>query len=432
MIQRWDLRECFIFLSLFIYTPWPSLQGFLLKIDGAARIPNTMIYISLALVLYFYSANLKKFLLPLSLWGIWTTYTVINSAFQGDMVTGKWTVPFFAFLLYGKLAYFTVLLAMLQYKRLFVLKLAAWSLLASCLLYLRFGQTELHGADFERLFSDVVNANEIAFSGVVLAAICIYLLLLPKPNWLLGIAGTLLSAILIANTASRTAFVSAVPLFFIGGWVFLRKHFSLRVSLFAGLLLAVVFTVPAWLYIEDKTVVGQRFQYREQEAENLKIQEGIITDLLGERAIYYYEGLEIWERSPIFGVGYGNYAVYSKTGLRNHIEYMAQLCEGGVVGAFIYLLFLLALISPLTAGLFIQDKSLVVEKNVAVGILVALLMFNIGLFTAMHNDFYILCALVLIVSPSHSAEKLKQATESEMQDSSSAADLVQVQYKSML
>ena len=398
MIQRWDLRECFIYLSIFIFTPWASFQGFLLKFDAAARIPNTMIYISLLLVLWCYNKNLKKYLLPITFLGIWVTYTVINAAFQCDMVTGKWSAPFFAFLLYGKWAYFTVLLAMLNYRRFLVLNLLAWSLLASCLLYLRFGQINLHGADFERLFSDVVNANEIAFSGVALAAICVYLLLVPKPRWIVGLGGILLSITLISDTASRTAFVCIIPLLFIGFWNFLRKRLSLVSSLLAGALLVLVVAVPAWSYIEEKTVVGQRMQYREQEIQSLKIQEGIITDLLGERAIYYYEGLEIWERSPIFGVGYGNYLFQSRTGTRCHIEYMAQLSEGGIVGTFIYALFLLTLITaPLRYYFSDNAKLSLAEKTLSLGALLSVLMFNIGLFTAMHNDFYVLCACVLVV-----------------------------------
>ena len=398
MIKRWDLRECFIFLSLFIYTPWPSFQGFLLKVDGAARLPNTLIYISLVLVLCFYSKNLKNFLLPLTVWGIWTTYTIINSAFQGDMVTEKWTVPFFAFLLCGKLAYFTVLLAMLQYKRFITLNVVAWSLLTSCLLYMSFSHTVLHGAaEFERLFSDVVNANEIAFSGVALTTICIYFLLKPKPYRILGICGTLLGIILISNTASRTAFISVVPPLFVGFWYLIRKHLSLSGSVFASLLMLAVVAAPAWNYIEEKTVVGQRFQYIEQEAESLKLQEGVVTDLLGERAIYYYEGLEIWERSPVFGIGYGNYFLLSRTGTRCHIEYMAQLSEGGIVGAFIYALFLLTMLAaPVRYNFSDSVKLTLAEKTLSVGSLLAVLMFNIGLATAMHNDFYVLCACVFV------------------------------------
>ena len=60
---------------------------------------------------------------------------------------------------------------------------------------------------------------------------------------------------------------------------------------------------------------------------------------LGDRAIQYVGGFEVFREHPVFGIGIGNYMTYTKTDYRLHTEYMVQLCENGLVGFILLLLF---------------------------------------------------------------------------------------------
>ena len=101
---------------------------------------------------------------------------------------------------------------------------------------------------------------------------------------------------------------------------------------------------------------------REDEIQNSQFDDSIITRTLGERSGYVFEGYEIWQDFPWFGVGYGNYIYYSYSrSYRNHVEYMSQLSEGGIFGILLYLYFLFVIYKRSIGGFF--KKDLLTVKN---------------------------------------------------------------------
>ena len=69
-----------------------------------------------------------------------------------------------------------------------------------------------------------------------------------------------------------------------------------------------------------------------------------LAKVLGDRSVYYFEGWRIFKDHPWFGVGRDNYILYNSYGpLVCHVEIMAQLAEGGIIGSLLFLLFYLSL-----------------------------------------------------------------------------------------
>ena len=68
---------------------------------------------------------------------------------------------------------------------------------------------------------------------------------------------------------------------------------------------------------------------------------------MGDRAFFYIYGGDLFLKYPIYGIGLTNFPVYTGSELPIHSEYIVQLCECGIIGAVIYILFILSLLIPI-------------------------------------------------------------------------------------
>lgn len=95
-------------------------------------------------------------------------------------------------------------------------------------------------------------------------------------------------------------------------------------------------------YILNNTVVGERMLTTSDQAEDFGLETGTFLDVFGDRGVYYFFGWQLFKRSPVFGIGLWNFRYLSPLTFNAplHSEYMVHLCEGGLVGAYIYLSYL--------------------------------------------------------------------------------------------
>jgi len=126
-------------------------------------------------------------------------------------------------------------------------------------------------------------------------------------------------------SASRKSFLCL--LVFVAAWVWFcyRKQVlrSWRVVAIVGAV--AVGCVLLTLYMLEHTYLGERFQ------------ETAEAGGLGEsRTLMYVEGLRLFYRHPIMGVGLGNFTPLSSLGTYSHSEYIEVLSTTGIVGALLY------------------------------------------------------------------------------------------------
>ena len=107
------------------------------------------------------------------------------------------------------------------------------------------------------------------------------------------------------------------------------------------LVLTVVFSLLLMSALND-THFGQRFQSGFDEAYNHRYSTGTFFDVIvGDRIVYYIRGWEFFLSSPITGIGMHNYKNLTGGIYPLHSEFMVQLCEGGIIGSALWLLFIL-------------------------------------------------------------------------------------------
>lgn len=165
---------------------------------------------------------------------------------------------------------------------------------------------------------------------------------LPR-TWLLTSLGGALLVFLLS--LSRGAFLAAVPFVLVLVFFFLRRFFSLANIAAALVGLALVgATVWGILGLVDP-------EARERFVGHATLQDVLVTregESAFGRLTTFERAIEIWGRSPIFGVGLGNYGpsvaqdplVAPETGwdIVNN-QYLESLAETGVVGLLLLLIF---------------------------------------------------------------------------------------------
>ena len=89
------------------------------------------------------------------------------------------------------------------------------------------------------------------------------------------------------------------------------------------------------------TMMGQRFNQVEDAGEFAMRNYETVWWLkpLGDRALHYILGWELFLEHPIFGIGIHNFQSITNFAVPIHSEYIVQLCECGIIGTVLYLLF---------------------------------------------------------------------------------------------
>ena len=333
-------------------------------------------------------------MLPLGMWLLWTAYSVINVCTKSDSVIGFDSIPYFIWLFAAKGIYMLLILLMLKRHERFTMGFLSGALLLTAGLFMFFGKEEAFGdEEHMRLFAEgVINPNAVAFSCVVLLILAIYWLLGIPRRIFPGVLCSIVTAAVIVMTVSRTAAVSALVVLLIAIFIWLR---SKKLPMFKIICLTVLITAISWLLLScikpvQESAIMYRFNIRTYEIEQFELENNLLTRIMGERSVYYYEGMELFRINPLTGIGMNNYIIYSSYDLRCHVEYIAQLVEGGIIGAALSCCWLLTLLLPMRFRNVTTQSQLLYYCSAA-----ALLLYGVGAYTSLKDSFYILCALVL-------------------------------------
>ena len=391
-----ELPDIFIAGTLFLFTVWEALCGFILHFDAAARIPHILLYISLITALVFCNGLqlLKNSMLPLGMWLVWAVYSVSNACIKSYGITGFDSIPYFIWLFTAKWIYMMLILIMLRRHERFTMSVLSGALILIAGLFMFFGEEEaLSNEGHVRLFAEgVINPNSVAFSCVVLLILALYWLVGIPRRIFPGILCAIVTTAVIVITVSRTAAVSALVVLLTAIFIWLHGK---KLPMFKIICLTVLISAISWLLLScikpvQDSAIMYRFNVRTYEIEQFELENNLLTRIMGERSVYFYEGMELFRIDPLTGIGMNNYIIYSSYELRCHVEYIAQLVEGGIIGAALYCCWLLTLLLPLRFRNATTQSLLLYYCSAA-----ALLLYGVGSYTSMKDSFYILCALVL-------------------------------------
>ena len=208
---------------------------------------------------------------------------------------------------------------------------------------------------------------------------------------------SILPILAIIMCGSRNGFgllLLAVFAFFMGKLFLNKLSFGKIISL-------ILFSVIIYYsinHILDNTVLGERLLQSKDYNDELNAETGTILDYLGDRSIYYVVGWSNFLENPITGIGLFNYINYNKSEFPLHSEYLTHLTEGGIVGTFIYLLFIGGLLKNIFK-MFIAKRN---SDNVLILILfLSYLFIGITAREFYYNQFYPILGLCIYKSCKH-------------------------------
>lgn len=309
------------------------MQSYILKVDGAQR--SILFLTVLICLVYLKNASFRTniFSTPYIFWLLWGIYAFINTLTLGGYIG----LP--------KLSFFTMLFVPLvviwfigveQYRdRKYIFNVIILGLFIRILLSYIFELGNMQ--NFGDRLGGRLNANEIAVSAIVL--ICFIFLKyfygeIRFSNMMLLVS---FPVFIIVLTGSRGSF-GALLLLIIAFFIIIRTD-KVRRN-FMIFLLGFILIYSALTYILGNTNLGLRLSETLHQGETLN-KLGSNSPLLqkfGDRGIFYKLGFEIFLEHPVRGIGLGNFIKFSGSVVQ-HSEYMIQLCELGLIGSTLFILF---------------------------------------------------------------------------------------------
>lgn len=117
-----------------------------------------------------------------------------------------------------------------------------------------------------------------------------------------------------------------------------------------------VLSILAYNYVMDYTLMGQRMAGIGEASAAYNVNDSFFLKFVGDRAVFYVLGWEAFLSHPLNGIGLTNFVEYAGMGFVLHTEYMVQLCENGIIGSFIYLMFNLSILSSIFKSRLYLDR----------------------------------------------------------------------------
>ena len=379
---------------------WEVLHGYLINIDGAGR--SIMMLSFLAVVINYGNYRKAKTVFKSSVFVFWTSlvvFSIINSILKGTPSE------------YGPFHFFrTNYLDVFSFLLILIIELNANT--GRCLkgLFGSFLAVVLIGSITMETLNTGRSLNALLGNRLALYSVCLFYLgsilykgkSLSRYAWL---AVSIFCMMVIVLCATRKAF-GAILIILI---CTLLDNKKITPGYFFTLLIFGIALYWGIFYVYDRLLLGERFRSVAELTEfdlvrNQQINHFINT-FLGDRAGMYYYGIELFHTNPLTGIGVNNYV--QRTGFENrlHTEYMVQLCENGIIGFSLFVMFYVSFIRALLRARKNQGLQWL---TVASGIL-AILFLSFTTWTYNQQYVMVIYAVVLVYCYSQSRYFVKDS-----------------------
>lgn len=359
---------------------WAPLQVWILKVDGAARMPAFFCFLALFIVM----ASRKRICTNLTnVYLVLLIYILVNGYYKGGHLAQYHDLPNWKMFwsLFKTFGYFIIVKYALSVDFKYTIKLITYSLLAYCIICLAFGGFSVDRADL------AINANEIALNASLTYGLVhlngVYHYQSKLKTFLLS----LVPFITVLMTASRMGFaiVVFITMFTIIGH---SKRKSIRfkfLSVILCLLVGLCFSL-----IVSNSEVGARYESTlstTDEYDDLKT--GTVLDYLGDRGFQYYASWNLFCENPVTGIGFMTWAKYNPTGHVCHSEYLFQYLENGLIGFILYCMFLVLIYKQ-----FKLKANYNGDKSIMMALFISILFADVVLWT--YSSFAVFAVFAIL------------------------------------
>lgn len=388
---------------IFVCIIWPPLQLYILGVDGAGRSIVFLSLLAIFLNLIEFGKHKGVFATPAFIcWTFLLTYSIINALAHG-FHSEDGTFSFLKENFFNPYIFLVISLLELHRNRQKALTVI-WLALS---VYILIGIPFLRLSDSDR-FEVAGIGNWYPLQAVVFIFVSAVLLVEKQIKILpfIGLALAVSAVILLSGTRKAFGAEVIILLGVILNTGVKRTPMSVIKIIFFGALLLIGIN-----YTINNTVVGERMtdaiaidesedtgfvitgrrSYNVQLVENPHVNEVLIA-LLDDRAIQYELGLALFRTNFWTGIGLTNFMDVSGHPFRLHTEYIVQLCENGIIGFVLLILFYVFIFRALRK-IKTKENSRII--TMAVFGLIAILFINFTSWTYSMNFAMIVYAIVL-------------------------------------
>lgn len=389
---------------IFVCIIWPPLQLFILGVDGAGRSIVLLSVLAIFLNLPEFGKHKEAFYTPAFIcWALLIVYSLINALAHGS------TSEFgrFSFLkenFFSPFIFLVIAMQELHRNRIKALKVIWWAL----------GVFLLIGIPFITLsqqnrFVVLGLGNFFSLQAVAFLFVSAILLVEKRIRTLPFIGLALIASVIILFSGTRKAFGAEVII--LSGLVLSLGTNKGPVSVLKAIIFGALLLVGI-NYALHNSVVGKRIdetiavegvveggsfvvgKIPPSEAQLVEDQHvnDILVGLLDDRAIQYELGLALFRMDFWTGIGIGNFTEVSGFPYRLHTEYIVQLCENGIIGFVLLILFYVFIYSALRKNKTDENARIMIMAFFG---LLAILFINFTAWTYCTSYAMIVYAIVL-------------------------------------
>ena len=337
---------------------WAPLQGTILTVDGKGRI-----LLVLTIIAFITNCNKRSFRQlisskPIIFWFIWCIYAISNTYFKGYS-NADTSFTYFAI---NQILCPCVLMTICAKEYITNTKRFLRVILYIFLIYAFIGTFFMdisYIAEEEGVIDKNTLGNALALNVIMIAFFTGVMYCRKEITLKVAIILILFTVGIVVISATRKA-LGAVAIMIIA-LMFSQIKFTL--GSFIKMLLPTIVLYVGIIYIMNNTQMGERLTSLEEQTANVEMEydigDSFFLKMVGDRAPQYIIGTEIFKQHPISGIGLTNFTNVSRYPFRLHTEYMVQLCECGIIGFVLFIMFY----TNITLSLFKKIKLGIEEKK---------------------------------------------------------------------
>lgn len=402
-----QLIKAYNYFFIFMCIIWQPFQYYILKVDGAGR---TILILSVLVVLlnvFEFWKQKKLYLTPAFLcWLVLFCYSMWN-AFSKGFYAEFGTFKFLRDKYFD--SFILLILLMLELKK--DKKTCLWVIWFAIGVYMLIGLPSFIQNPEER-FSVEGIGNLYPLHAVAFLFVSSVLLVEERIRMWFFVVITLGISVLIFLSGTRKAFGAEV-IILLGVVINNGK----KRNLWAWIRLVFLGAVLAMgvYYAINNTTVGERILEGTDErmyvqlVENQRLND-FIMKMLGDRGVQYESALELFHEHYWTGIGLTNFMDMSGGDLVLHSEYMVQLCENGMIGFVLLMLFYVLLVIGLVSNRKVVGKQ---KTGIVLFGLFAILFINFTSWTYCMNYAMVFYAIFFVYAFSEPVKKEYQLTQRE-------------------